>query len=48
MKAVLRFLKKEMMLTLSLLAAGVAMLITPPTARLLEDIDWHTDRKSVV
>ena len=42
MKAVLRFLKKEMMLTLSLLAAGAAMLITPPTARLLEDIDWHT------
>lgn len=42
MKPVLRFLKKELMLTLSLLAAGAAMLITPPTARLLEDIDWRT------
>ncbi len=42
MKRVLAFLKKEMMLTLSLLAAGAALIITPPSARLLEDIDWHT------
>lgn len=42
MKTVLRFLKKEMMLTLSLLAAGIALLITPPSARLLTDIDWRT------
>ncbi|MBQ6160007.1 MAG: hypothetical protein IJK24_03560 [Oscillospiraceae bacterium] len=42
MKQVLQFLKKEMMLTLSLLAAGIALLITPPSARLLEDIDWRT------
>ena len=42
MKKVLSFLKKEMMLTLSLLAAGAALLITPPSARLLTDIDWRT------
>ena len=42
MKQILRFLKKEMMLTLSLLAAAAAMIITPPTARLLRDIDWRT------
>ena len=30
------------MLTLSLLAAGAAMIITPPSARLLTDIDWRT------
>ena len=42
MKKVLLFFKKELMLTLSLLAAVVAMLITPPSARLLNDIDWRT------
>ena len=42
MKNVLRFLKKEMMLTLSLLAAAAALLITPPTKQLLQDIDWRT------
>ena len=42
MKQILRFLKKEMMLTLSLLAAAAAMIITPPTARLFRDIDWRT------
>ena len=31
-----------MMLTLSLLAAAAAMVITPPSARLLEEIDWRT------
>lgn len=41
-KRVLRYLKKELMLTLSLLAAGIALLITPPTKALLADIDWHT------
>ena len=30
------------MLTLSLLAAGIALIITPPSARLLTDIDWRT------
>jgi len=42
MKQVLSFLKKEMMLTLSLLAALAALIITPPSAQLLRDIDWHT------
>lgn len=42
MKKVLAFLKKEMMLTLSLLAAGIALIITPPSAQLIRDIDWRT------
>ena len=42
MKRILSFLKKEPMLTVSLLAAAVALLITPPTKRLLSDIDWRT------
>ena len=42
MKRILSFLKKELMLTLSLLAAGIALIITPPSAQLIEDIDWHT------
>jgi len=42
MKKVFLFLKKELMLTLSLLAAAVALIITPPTPRLLRDIDWRT------
>ena len=41
-KRVLRYLKKELMLTLSLLAAGIALIITPPTEQLLKDVDWHT------
>ena len=42
MKKIAGFLKKELMLTLSLLAAVVALFITPPSARLLEDVDWRT------
>ncbi len=42
MKQVLSFLKKEMMLTLSLLAALAALIITPPSPQLLSVIDWHT------
>ena len=42
MKKISAFLKKELMLTLSLLAAAAALLITPPSKRLLEDIDWRT------
>ena len=42
MKRVLSFLKKEMMLNLSLLAALAALIITPPSMQLLRDIDWHT------
>ena len=42
MKKIFNFLKKELMLTLSLLAAGIALIITPPSAQLIRDIDWHT------
>ncbi len=42
MKKVLGYFRKEMMLTLSLLAAAVALIITPPTAELIHDIDWRT------
>ena len=42
MQKVLGFLKKEPMLTVSLLAAAVALIITPPTKQLLTDIDWRT------
>lgn len=42
MKRVWAFLKKELMLTLSLLAAAVALIITPPSAELIRNIDWHT------
>ncbi|MCR5684096.1 MAG: hypothetical protein K6G81_01570 [Lachnospiraceae bacterium] len=35
-------LKKDPMLAVSVIAAIVALFITPPSARLLEDIDWHT------
>ena len=42
MKKILGFFKKEMMLTLSLLAAVAAMVITPPSEQLLQEIDWRT------
>ncbi len=42
MKKMLSFLKKEPMLAVSVAAAVIAMFITPPSARLLSDIDWHT------
>ena len=42
MKKMLAFFRKEMMLTLSLLAALAAMIITPPSQRLLREIDWRT------
>lgn len=42
MKQILPFLKKEPMLTVSMLAAAVALVITPPTKRLIYDIDWRT------
>ena len=42
MKKIFGFLKKELMLTLSLLAAAIALIITPPSAQLLQDIDWRT------
>lgn len=42
MKKILSVLKKEMMLTLALLAAIVSLFVTPPTKALLADIDWRT------
>ena len=42
MKRILAFFRKEMMLSLSLLAAAAALVITPPSERLLRDIDWRT------
>ena len=42
MKKILNYLKKEPMLTVSAAAAGISLLITPPSVRLLHDIDWHT------
>lgn len=42
MKKVIQFLKKELMLTLSVLAAVIALIVTPPTPQLLREIDWRT------
>ena len=42
MKKMLAFFRKEMMLTLSLLAALAAMIIMPPSEQLLREIDWRT------
>ena len=42
LKRLLSFFKKELMLTLSLIAAGAALIITPPTEELLHGIDWRT------
>lgn len=42
MERIKTFLKKELMLTISLLAALAAMFMTPPSKRLLYDIDWRT------
>ncbi len=39
---VFRFLKKEPMLTLSVIAAVAGLIITPPSAELLVAIDWRT------
>lgn len=42
LKKVFAYVKKEAMLFVSLLAAVIALIITPPTKQLLKDIDWHT------
>lgn len=42
MHKILTFLKKEMMLTVSVAAAIAALIITPPSADLLQKIDWRT------
>ncbi len=42
MKKIIAFLKKELMLTLSLVAACTAMIISPPSVELVKEIDWRT------
>ena len=42
MKKILTFLKKELMLTLAVVAAVVSLFITPPSKELFTRIDWHT------
>lgn len=42
MKKIRKFLTKEPMLTVSVLAAIAALCITPPSKQLLTDIDWRT------
>ncbi len=42
MKRIIAFLKKELMLTLSLAAACVALVINPPSVELVKEIDWRT------
>ena len=42
MNKILVTLKKEPMLTASVLAAIAALIITPPSVKLVSDIDWHT------
>ena len=42
MKKISAILKKEPMLTVSVLAAVAALFITPPSVRLLSDVDWRT------
>ena len=42
MKKLLQLIKKDPMLPVSLLAALISLLITPPTKELLTAIDWHS------
>ncbi len=42
MKKIIDFLKKEMMLTLAVLAAVISFFITPPDRSLIFSIDWRT------
>ena len=42
MKKVIDFIKKELMLVVSVAAAAVSLFITPPSAKLLKEIDWRT------
>lgn len=42
MRKIIALFKKEVMLSVSLLAAVVALFITPPRWQLLADIDWKT------
>lgn len=42
MKKILALLKKELMLTVSVLAAVISLFITPPSIDLIKNIDWKT------
>ena len=42
MKRIIQLFKKDVMLSVSLLAALASLFITPPSAALLAGIDWHT------
>lgn len=42
MKKITGFLKKELMLTVSLAVAVISLFITKPSVELLRSIDWHT------
>lgn len=42
LKKIAALFKKELMLGVALLAAVISLFITPPSARLLKDIDWKT------
>ena len=42
MKKIVDFLKKEIMLTVAVIAAVISLFITPPTLSLFKEIDWHT------
>ncbi len=42
MKKMITFLKKEPMLTVSVLAAVISLFITPPKLSLFQELDWHT------
>lgn len=39
---IINIFKKELMLTVAILAAIISLFITPPSTKLLEDIDWKT------
>ena len=41
-KRIIAIFKKEIMLSVSLLAAIVSLFITPPSKELLHQIDWKT------
>ena len=42
MKKIISLIKKNLMLSLSIMAAACSLLITPPSARLFKSIDWRT------
>ena len=42
MNKIFAFFKKEIMLTVSVIAAVISLFITPPSKALLESIDWKT------